>query len=277
MDHQSGTFRGWDDLEIFYQRWRPESESLAVLLIVHGYSEHSDRYQHVAEFFVERGYAVQAMDHRGHGRSQGTRAHVNRFSDFLADLHTFVDLVKEQERGRGIFMIGHSMGGTLATLFAEEHGDLIGGVILSGATMLVSAGVSPVLIKLSKLLSALIPKLGLTSLDASTVSRDPEVVARYDSDTLNYRGRVRARMGAELLQAGEQALTGLHKITLPILIMHGSADKLADPQGSRLIYEGVSSTDKTLKIYDGLYHEIFNEPEKAQVLTDVAGWLSERA
>jgi alpha-beta hydrolase superfamily lysophospholipase len=276
MDHTTGTFTGLKNLEIFYQRWYPEADPRAVLVVVHGLAEHSGRYQHVAEYFVERGYAVYALDHRGHGRSEGERAHVDRFGELVADLRTFVDLMRQREPERGIFMIGHSMGGTIATLFAEEHGDVLRGLILSGAFMRPSGGVSPALVLVSKLLSAVAPKLGVTPLEASSVSRDPQVVARYDADPLNYRGRVRARMGTELLQAGTAALADLPKITLPILIMHGGADQLADPEGSRLIYEGVSSIDRTLKIYDGLYHEIFNEPEKQRVLADVAGWLEKR-
>lgn len=276
MDHTTGVFTGLKNLEIFYQHWRPESEPRAVLVIVHGLAEHSGRYQHVAEYFVGRGYAVYALDHHGHGRSGGERVHVDRFDDFVVDLRTLVDLVQRQETGRGVFLIGHSMGGVIATLFAAQHGDTLQGLILSGSSVRVSGGVSPVLVKISQLLSVLAPKLGVTPLDAASVSRDPDVVTRYDSDPLNYRGRVRARMGAELLQAGNTVLANLHKITVPILIMHAGADQLADPEGSRQIYEGVSSTDKTLKIYDGLYHEIFNEPEKAQVLADVAGWLEKR-
>ncbi|MFQ5341526.1 MAG: alpha/beta hydrolase [Anaerolineae bacterium] len=276
MDHTTGTFTGLKNLEIFYQRWRPAAQPRAVLVIVHGLAEHSGRYQHVAEYFVERGYAVYALDHRGHGRSEGERAYVDRFGELVVDLGTFVELVRQQEPECDMFPIGHSMGGTIAALFAEEHGDVLRGLILSGAFMRPSGGISPALMLLSKLLSAVAPKLGVTPLEASSVSRDPQVVARYDTDPLNYRGRVRARMGTELLQAGHTALANLHKIAVPILIMHGGADQLADPEGSRQIYEGVSSTDKTLKVYDGLYHEIFNEPEKAQVLADVVGWLGER-
>jgi len=153
-----------------------------VLVIVHGLAEHSGRYQHVAEYFVERGYAVYALDHRGHGRSEGERAYVDRFGDLVTDLGTFVELVRQQEPECGVFLIGHSMGGTIAALFAEEHGDVLRGLILSGAFMRPAGGVSPALMLLSKLLSAVAPKLGVTPLEAASVSRDPQVVARYDAD-----------------------------------------------------------------------------------------------
>ncbi|RME45356.1 MAG: alpha/beta fold hydrolase, partial [Chloroflexi bacterium] len=129
MDHATGTFVGLDNLKIFYQHWRPETDPRAVLVIVHGYAEHSGRYQHVAEYFVERGYAVYALDHRGHGRSEGERAYVDRYNDLLVDLRTFVELVRQRELARRIFMVGHSMGGALATLFAAEHGDLLHGLV----------------------------------------------------------------------------------------------------------------------------------------------------
>ncbi len=276
MDHATGTFVGLDNLKIFYQHWRPETNPRAVLVIVHGYAEHSGRYQHVAEYFVGRGYAVYALDHRGHGRSEGERAYVDRYNDLLVDLRTFVELVRQREPARRIFMIGHSMGGALATLFAAEHGDLLHGLVLSGAFMRPSGGVSPAMVLMSRLLAVVAPKMGVASLEASSVSRDPGVVARYDADPLNYRGRIRARTGVVLLQIGATALTKLHRITVPVLVMHGGADRLADPEGSRLIYEGVGSQDRTLRIYEGLYHEIFNEPEKEQVLADVAGWLEQR-
>lgn len=283
MKHAEGTYGGFKNLGIYFQHWQPDSAPRAVIVIVHGYAEHSGRYQHVAEFFAERGYAVYASDHRGHGRSEGERAYVERFDDFVRDLRTFVDVVQQREPERRLFVIGHSMGGAIAALFgaergpSAEHGRSLEGLILSGAYVRPSGGVSPVLVRLLKLLSTVVPKLGVTPLDSAGVSRDPDVAARYDADPLNYRGRVRARMAAELFQAGDRVLANLHAITVPILIMHGAADKLADPEGSRLIYDGVSSTDKTLKIYEGLYHEIFNEPERDRVLADVAGWLDQRS
>jgi len=133
MDHSTGTFSGLDDAGLFFQRWWPETDPRATLIVVHGYAEHSGRYQHVAEYFVERGYVVYALDHRGHGRSTGERADVGRFGDFVVDLQTFVGLIREQEPEAGIFMIGHSMGAVIATLFAAEHGELLQGLILSGA------------------------------------------------------------------------------------------------------------------------------------------------
>lgn len=271
--HETFNFTGLEGLNIFCQNWHPEGDPRAVLLIVHGYAEHSGRYRHVAEHFAELGYAVYTLDHRGHGQSDGVRADVVRFEDYLADLKTFLGIVKEREPGRQVFLIGHSMGGAIVTLFTARHGGYFDGLITSGAGVKVEGGVSPLLIRLSKIVAALAPRLPTVPLDAEAVSRDSEVVARYRSDPLNYLGKVRARMGVQMLRAAELIATELPDTILPILILHGTADRLADPAGSQMIYDRVSSTDKTLRFYDGLYHELFNEPEREQVLADVTTWL----
>lgn len=269
-------FAGLGGINIFCQSCHPEGGPRAVLLIAHGLAEHSGRYQHVAEHFTGLGYAVYALDHRGHGQSGGVRSDVVRFEDYLADLKTFLDAVKGREPGRQVFLIGHSMGGAIVTLFAARYGADFDGLITSGASVQVGGNVSPLLVGLSKIIAALAPRLPTVPLDAEAVSRDLEVVARYRSDPLNYLGKVRARMGVQLLRAAGSIAAELPHITLPVLILHGTADRLADPAGSQMIYDHISSTDKTLRFYDGLYHEIFNEPEREQVLADVAAWLEAR-
>lgn len=277
IKHETFEFAGLGGINVFCQSCHPEGGPRAVLLIVHGLAEHSGRYQHVAEHLAGLGYAVYALDHRGHGQSGGVRSDVIRFEDYLADLKTFLDAVKGREPGRQVFLIGHSMGGAIVTLFAARYGGDFDGLITSGASVQVGGNVSPLLVGLSKIIAALAPRLPTVPLDAEAVSRDPEVVARYRSDPLNYLGKVRARMGAQLLRAARLIAAELPHITLPVLILHGTADRLTDPAGSQMIYDGVSSADKTLKFYDGLYHEIFNEPEQKQVLADVAAWLEARA
>ncbi|MFZ5918289.1 MAG: alpha/beta hydrolase [Chloroflexota bacterium] len=274
--HKTFRFTGLAGYNIFGQSWQPEGDPRAVLLIAHGLAEHSGRYAHLGQHLGGLGYSVYALDHRGHGQSDGVRADVVRFEDFLTDLHTFLGLVKEQQPGKKVFLIGHSMGGAIATLFAARHGAELSGLITSGAGVKVGGQVSPLLIGLSRLVAAVAPRLPVVVLEAEAVSRDPEVVARYRSDPLNYLGKVRARMGVQLLRGGELALQELPQIQLPALILHGTADRLADPEGSQAIYDGVRSADKTLKFYQGLYHEIFNEPEQQQVFADMAAWLEAR-
>jgi len=173
-------------------------------------------------------------------------------------------------------MVGHSIGGTIAAAYAIFHQDDFDGLILSGATLKVGAGVSAGLIIAARVLSLLLPKAGLYVIDATAVSRDKGVVSAYVSDPLVYRGKIRARLGIELIKAMETLQRQMPKICLPILVLHGTADQLSDPEGSKILYARVSSRDRTLKLYEGFYHEIFNEPECEQVFADVEAWLATR-
>jgi acylglycerol lipase len=247
---------------------------VAVLLVVHGLAEHSSRYGNVVDYFVPRGYAVYALDHRGHGRSGGQRAYVERFDDYHVDLKTFFDMVRNWHPDAKIFMIGHSMGGTISLAYALRHQDELDGLLLSGASVKVGESISPLVIALGKLIAILLPKMGVVVLDASTISRDPAVVTAYDNDPLVYRGKVPARTGAELIGTMQALPDQVSQLRLPILIMHGTDDRLGDPQGSQWLFQSVGSSDKTLKLYEGYYHEIFNEPEHERVLADVETWLA---
>lgn len=276
MEHGQGEFKGARGFRIFYQWWRPE-EPKAVLLVVHGYAEHSGRYKNLVNYFVPRGYAVYALDHRGHGRSQGRRGYVERFRYYLDDLKAFYNLVREREPGRKIFMVGHSMGGLIALAYALQHQEEMDGLILSGAGVRVGGGVSPLTVALGKLLSAIAPRVGMVKIEAEAISRDPAVVKAYVNDPLVYTGKVSARLGAEMLAIAQEVERRAGELRLPCLIMHGGADRLADPDGSRALYERISSEDKALKIYEGFYHEIFNEPERERVFRDMEAWLEARA
>ena len=198
--HETFNFTGFESFNIFCQTWHPEAEPSAVLLIVHGYAEHSGRYQHVAEHFAELGYAIYALDHRGHGQSDGVRADVVYFEDYLTDLKTFLNLVKEREPGRRVFLLGHSMGGAIATLFAARHGSDFDGLITSGAGVKIEGNAPPWLIHVSKIIATLAPRLPMIPFDNAGVSRDPEVITRYRNDPLNYLGKVRARWGFQVLR-----------------------------------------------------------------------------
>jgi alpha-beta hydrolase superfamily lysophospholipase len=274
VKHKEGKFKGLKNFSLCYQRWLPEASPKAVLLVAHGLAEHSGRYKNLVNYFVPKGYAVYALDHRGHGKSDGVRCYVDRFSDYLADLKTFFDMVRKEHKGAKIFLVGHSMGATIATAYAIEHQKELAGLIVSGASLVASSSVSPALLAMAGVISVLAPKMGVTVLDASAISRDKAVVDAYVNDPLVYRGKLPARMGAELARMWKQLPEQMTEIKLPVLIMHGSADHLADPRGSKLLYERVGSKDKTLKLYDGFYHEIFNEPEHKQVMADMEAWLA---
>jgi acylglycerol lipase len=243
------------------------------LLVVNGMAEHSGRYTNLVNRFVPEGYGVYSHDHRGHGKSEGLRCYVDRFSDYVSDLKTFLDIVRGQHGDTKIFLVGHSMGGTIATAYAVQHQQELAGLLLSGASLKMGSTVSPVLIVMAGILSVLLPKMGATVIDASAISQDQAVVDAYVNDPLVYRGKIRARTGAELIKTMQQLPAQMPEINLPILIMHGTADQLGNPEGSRLLYERVGSKDKTLKLYEGFYHEIFNEPGREQVFADMETWL----
>jgi len=274
MKHTEGWFKGVKDLNLYYQCWLPDKRPKAILLVAHGLAEYSGRYMNLVNHFVPKGYAIYSHDYQGHGKSEGLRCYVDRFSDYLIDLKTFFDMVHAEHGDTRIFLVGHSMGGTIATVYAAQHQDELAGLMVSGASLTASTSVSPVLMAAAGIFSVLSPKMGTTVLDASAISQDKAVVDAYVNDPLVYRGKVRARLGAELIKTWKKLPSLMPDIKLPILIMHGTADRLSDPEGSRLLYERVSSTDKTLKLYEGFYHEIMNEPGREQVFEDMETWLS---
>jgi len=273
MKHKEGFFKGLRDTNIYYQYWLPEGKSKAVLLIVHGLAEHSGRYMNVVNHFVPLDYAVYGIDHPGHGRSDGTRVYVERFEDFVDTLKIYFDLVRDWQPEKPIFLLAHSMGGLIASIYLLDHQAELTGAVISGPIVKVPDNISSAIIFAGKLFSALMPKFGLIQLTAEGVSRDPAVVQAYVSDPLVYTGKITAQLSAELIKAMQRITAEAPGIRLPILIVQGGADRLVDPVGAQMLYDTVSSADKTIKIYDGFYHEVFNEPEHDQVLSDVEAWL----
>lgn len=274
MIHQEGYLKGPHGLKIFYQAWLPETTPKTMLLIVHGLAEHSGRYHSFAEYFTSNGYAVYGFDHPGHGRSDGARAYIHSFTDFLSPIQTYLSMIRQWHPSLPIFLIGHSMGGLIAALYQVDHQNEFAGAILSGASVKVPSHISSGTIAIGRLLSKLIPKAGILMLDPKGISRDPAVVQAYINDPLVFTGKITARLGAEMLVATKGISNNANKITLPMLILHGGNDPLVEPDASKIFYRLIGSKDKTLKIYDGLYHEVFNEPERMEVLKDVDEWIA---
>jgi len=272
MIHQEGTFNGFGGLELYYQCWQPGGSPRAVLAITHGHGEHSGRYGNVVNWFVPRGYAVYAFDLRGHGRSAGPRGHVERWDEFREDVSAFLALVREREPGQTLFLVGHSMGGLIALEYVLHHPQGLAGVIVSGP-LLSQPGISPFLITLSKVLSRLSPRLALkTGLDATALSRDPAVVEAYVNDPLVHSFGT-ARLGTELARAIAWTQAHAPDLALPCLIVHGGDDRICPPEGSRLFFENVAFADKERQVYEGYYHEVYNDVGKEQVLAAVETWL----
>jgi acylglycerol lipase len=273
MKHQEGFFMGARRTALYYQGWLPEGEIRAVLLVVHGLAEHSGRYMNLVDRFVPLGYAVYGIDHIGHGRSEGLRLFVDRFVDYTEPLATYADMVRCWQPDRPVFLVGHSMGGLIGALHLIDHQEELAGAILSGPAVKAPGNLPKVVILIGQVFSALLPRVGLVPLEAEGVSRDPAVVKAYQDDPLVCRGKMTARLGAELLGAMVRIITEAKRITLPLLILQGGADRLVDPSGAQKLYEKVTSLDKKLIVYEGFYHEVFNEPQHDRVLSDVEQWL----
>jgi alpha-beta hydrolase superfamily lysophospholipase len=276
--HNEGTFAGQGAMSIFWQAWLPAGPSRGVVIIAHGAGEHSGRYLHVAERLVGEGYAVYALDHRGHGRSGGPRAYIDRMDNAVADLDTLVlRAAGEQGAQAGsdhpVFLLGHSMGGTVSLCYALRHQDRLDALALSGPLAALEAA-SPVVRVAARTLSVLIPRLPVVGVDSSLVSRDPAVVAAYNADPLVHHGKLPARTVAELGDAIESFPTRVPEITVPTLILYGTADGLCPTEGSVMLGNRIGADDLTVKSYPGLYHEILNEPEQEQVLDDLCAWLN---
>lgn len=272
MQHRGGQLEGSKGLTLYWQAWLPGENPKAVVVLAHGLAEHSGRYAHVAEHLVAHGYAVYALDHRGHGRSHGRRAQVDRMDYVVDDMHRFAAQVRLDQPGKALFLLGHSMGGGIALAYALKYQDELSGIVLSSPAVLFE-GVSPLQARAVRILSALAPGMPLLVLDGTAVSRDPEVVRAYDGDPLNYRGKIPVRTVAELTRSAEQLQEKLGSLRLPVLLLHGTEDRLVDAKASRLVHDRASSPDKTLRLYEGLFHEVFNEPERDRVLADLSGWL----
>lgn len=253
--------------------WRPEGPPRAIVLLAHGYAEHAGRYAYAAQRLTDAGYAVYAVDHWGHGASDGEGGYVPRFSAYLDGMAELLALVEINHGATPRLLLGHSMGGLIATLLLIERQQAFVAAALSGPAIRPAEPPSRFTIWISRFLSRFFPRLGVLSLDANGVSRDPAVVAAYQADPLVYTGKIGARLGQEFMDAMAAAQAGAPKIRLPILIQHGGADRLTAPAGSRYLFDHVASADKRLEIYPGLFHEIYNEPERDAVLGDLIGWF----
>jgi acylglycerol lipase len=268
------TFQGANGVEIFWRAWLPDGEPEAIVVISHGVSEHSGRYAHVAADLNQQGYAVYALDHRGHGRSKGDRAVIDRLEYAVADIDTLVSIASEQHPGRPVFLLGHSLGGCLALAYTLRHQDRLAGLILSAPVAVLEAA-SKAQLLVARVLSSVAPRLGAYSVDADAVSTDPAVVRDYETDPLNHHGKVPVRTLAEVAAEVETFPDRLPSLRLPLLVMHGSEDTLVPLEASRLVEERAGSTDKRLVIYPGMRHEILNEPEQGKVLAEINSWLRE--
>jgi alpha-beta hydrolase superfamily lysophospholipase len=273
MKHTFWHLTGHGGVKLFAQGWLPEGEPRDVIVIAHGYAEHGGRYGNLVERLVPQGYALYAIDHRGHGQSGGKRALVDRMDWVIEDFHKFVAEVRARHGGQKIKLLGHSMGGNVAFGYALRWPDDLSGLILSGPLI---GGSAPAAQRLAvKLLSAIAPPLGTVDLPPGAVSRDPQVVDDYLNDILVTIGKVPARTAHELFAPLPGYLKRAPEMKVPVLIQHGEADALVPLAGARPTIDAIGASDKTVITYPGLFHEIYNEPEKEHVIGDLSHWLEE--
>jgi len=269
---EEGFFEGFRGVKLYYQAWRPDGEGKAVVIIVHGLVEHSGRYMNVVERLVPKGYIVYAFDHRGHGRSEGERAHVESFDEFVEDLRLFFQFVREREKGKKVFMLGHSMGSLVTMAYLSRYPEGVSGFILSG-TGARPGKVSPVIRFLLTLIAKVAPKARFAlPWDPSFISRDEEVVEAYVKDPLVSK-KASARLLAEIYYSTSKIAREAAKIKIPCLIQVGGADVAFDPESREELYSMLTMKDKTLKVYEGYRHEVYNELGKEKPLEDLEEWL----
>ena len=272
-------FPARDGLRLFQRRWLPGGRApcthgwRAEVLLVHGIVEHGGRYAPTAEALARDGCAVSALDLRGHGKSEGLRCWIRSFDEYVDDLDGFFDRVVRQAEGKPVFVLGHSLGGLIALLWCIRCRRKLAGLILSGPALQVRRELFPLLRRLAGLASVLFPRLRVVRMGGRNISRDAAVVAQFRDDPLVFHGRFPVRTGAEILRAGNLARAEFDQLDVPLLILHGTADRVAAVEASQELFQRAKATDKTLRLYPGLYHEVLNEPEKEQVLADLFQWI----
>jgi acylglycerol lipase len=270
---EEGTFRGTRARRLVWQSWSPagDQQPKGVVTIAHGYGEHIGRYQHVAERLNEGGFAVYGLDHHGHGRSAGKRGRV-ALGAAVADLNQLIVTVSRARHPElPQFLLGHSMGGAIALRYAIAHQKQLTGLAVSAPLAAVEGGTA--LLTFGKVIGRVLPGAPVSRVEPRLVSKDNTVVKDYIADPLNHHGPIPAGVAREFILHASTLGADVRRITLPTLLMWGTADRLCPPSGSEMVAAEIGSEDLTVKRYKGLFHEILNEPEREQVLDDLVGWL----
>lgn len=272
----SGHFWTFDGVELFERRWDAEGGTQAHLVLLHGYGEHCSRYDHVARAMNAAGITVHSYDQRGFGHSPGKRAYIRDYKALLRDLDAFLAHIKPRIGNAPLFMMGHSMGGQLAALYYITRRPPVRGLVFSSAFLQFADDVPKFLVALSGVVGVLLPWLPVGGVDTKALSRDPAVVRAADEDPLSYHGRVRARTGAQFKRAIDRIHAEMASINAPLYILHGTDDRLVPVAGSRLLHERAESADKTLRIYEGGYHELWNDLCKEEAIAGIVSWITAR-
>ena len=270
-----GRIRMAGGAEVFQRSWVGWAPQ-RLLVLVHGLGEHSGHYDEMAVWFARRGFAVYALDLRGHGRTPGRPADVADFGFFIDDVGEFVETVRAIHPGFPCCVVGHSMGGLITASWLIERAPSIDRIALSGAALKLAPSVSQSRLLMARVLGRLAPRLRFAAnLELEGLSRDPDVIRLYCEDPLVH-GRISAGMGLGMIERQQRVFARAGRVDIPILVLHGEEDSLCAAEGSREFFAGLSrdgAEGSALRVYPGLRHEIFNEPEREQVWTDLLGWL----
>jgi acylglycerol lipase len=266
------TFVGRHGTKLHMRTWRA-GQPRAVVIIVHGVNSHSGQYLWAGEQLASAGYSVFAYDHRGRGKSEGPRFYVDDISDYTEDLGTFIALAKSRDPGLPVFVLGHSAGGVVSCTWALDHQKEIAGFICESFAFEVPA--PAIVLSLVRWLGKVAPKLPVLKLKMKDFSRDPAAVAALEADPLCRNEAQPARTVAQLLVATDRMRAGFGTLTLPLLILHGTADKATVPAGSQLFFDKAGSSDKTLKLYPYHFHDLLNDIGKDKVMTEIVGWIDQ--
>lgn len=276
MTRKDGGFAGQGGLRLYWQAWLPDGDVRAAVLIAHGYGEHGGRYGNVVERLVPLGFAIYALDHRGHGRSEGPRGHVGRFAELVADLHAFRVRVEEEQRGKPIFLLGHSLGGLIVAQYLLTHPSGPEGAVLSSPALGLADEPARVLQWLGYVLSVVAPRTSFPgNVRPEFLSRDPAVGRAYTADPLVH-GRVSARFFTEFKRAMRAVIERAPEIRMPLLVLQAGDDRLVDAQATIRFADQVASEINEVHVYPGFFHEVFNEAERANVFSDLERWLQAR-
>lgn len=262
---------GASGLKLFVRSWRPASSPKAVVVICHGVNSHSGQYAWPAGQLAGAGFAVYAIDLRGRGKSDGPRFYIDDVSEYVNDVAAVIKLAKSREPGQPVFLLGHSAGGLTSCMYALDHQATLAGLICESYAYRVPAPAFA--LSLIKGLSRIAPHLPVLKLKNRDFSRDPNAVRALDADALTAGEVQPAATVAALVRAGERLTREFARITLPVLILHGTADKATVPAGSQFFYDHAGSKDKTITFYEGHFHDLLNDRGKETVMADVTAWL----
>jgi acylglycerol lipase len=268
------TFEGVGGLKIAVRSWQPDGVVRGIAILIHGFNSHSGYMVWPGEKFAGAGFAAYALDHRGRGRSEGERFYVDKFSDWLADVDKLVGIARSENPSVPVYVLGHSVGGVIASSYVFEHQSDIAGLICESFALDVGL---PELFQLAlEGVSHLVPHLPVYSLKNEIFSRDPAVVAEMNNDPLIKGEKQPAETVSEVLKAAARLKENMPDFNVPVFIIHGTDDQATRPAGSRYFYDNVGSADKTLKLYEGGYHDLLNDIDRETVMADILAWVNER-